>query len=123
MALAAVPGAAPTGTNTAVNGHLEVGISVTQATLLADGFQYFSMFGANGYRLGNVFVSAHVNGIGEQLSPAVFENPPTGVVDAQVRFDTFNPATGLFGIIGHGFWDVLIGGLFFHHSAGLDRGC
>jgi len=65
--------------------------SVSEATLVADEFQPFSLFGANGYRLGNAIVSAHVNGVGTQLSPAVFQNSPTGIVNAQVHFDTVNP--------------------------------
>lgn len=122
-ALAAVPGAAPNGINTPVNGHLEVGIDVSAATLQADGFQFFQTpFGPNGYRAGNVIISAHVNGSGSELSPASFQNAPNGIVTAQVHFDIFNPSTGLFGIIGHTIWDWLIGHLF-AHSATLDPGC
>lgn len=122
-ALAAVPGAAATGINDPVNGHLEVGISFTAATLQADGFHFFQgPFGANGYRLGNVFVSAHVNGVGAQLSPSSFLNAPGGIVNGEVHFDTFNPSTGLFGLVGHTIWDYLIGHLF-PHKAALDPGC
>jgi len=110
--------------NTPVDGHLEVGISITEATLISNGFQFYSgPFGPNGYRLGNVIVSGHVNATSGQLSPATFQVSPTGIVNAQVHFDTFNPSTGLFGLVGHTFWDYLIGKLFFHHSAGLDKGC
>jgi len=123
-ALAAVPGAAPTGVNTPVDGHLEVGISVSEATLLNDGFQYYAgPFGPNGYRLGNVLISGHVNATSGQLSPGTFAGAPGGIVNAQVHFDTFNPSTGLFGLLGHTIWDYTIGKLFFHHSAGLDKGC
>lgn len=123
-ALAAVPGAAPTGVNTPVDGHLEVGVSLSEATLLSNGFSFYQgPFGPNGYRRGNVLVSGHVNATSGQLTPGDFYATPDGIVNAQIHFDTFNPASGLFGLIGHTLYDYTIGKLFFKNSAGLDRGC
>jgi RHS repeat-associated protein len=123
-ALAAVRGAAPTGVNTPVDGHLEVGVSLSEATLLSNNFGFYQgPFGANGYRRGNVIVSGHVNATSGQLTPGAFSASPDGIVNAQIHFDTFNPASGLFGLIGHTIYDYTIGKLFFKNSAGLDQGC
>jgi hypothetical protein len=123
-ALAAVPGAPPTGVNTPADGHLEVGVSLTEATLTSNGFTFYQgPFGANGYRRGNVIVSGHVNATSGQLSPSDFYATPDGIVNAQIHFDTFNPATGLFGLIGHTLWDYTVGKTFFRHSAALDKWC
>jgi hypothetical protein len=65
----------------------------------------FSVFGINnGYRFGGVFFSLHVN--------SVTFNPVTNTTSFQGHEDIFNPATGLFGLLGHTVVDLGIGTLF-----------
>ena len=99
---------------TSVGGHVQFGINVTTAQLTAAGFTPFNPFGvADGYHNGNVFFQVHDNGQGGLIT--------------QGHIDTFNPASGPFGFIGHSIWDVGIGTLLQHlfpHSHGLlDPGC
>jgi hypothetical protein len=116
--LNAVPGSTLTDPNdtigTSVGGHSQFGINVTTDQLSAAGFTPFNPFGhADGYHNGNVFFQVHDNGAG-------------GIV-TQGHIDVFNPATGLFGFLGHSIVDVGIGTLLQHlfpHSHGLlDPGC
>jgi hypothetical protein len=117
--LNAIPGATLTNpldtTGQSVGEHTEFGITVTADQLQADGFSPFSIFGVNnGYRNGGVVMQVHANGSG-------------GLVVSQAHIDTFNPASGLFGIIGHSIWDLGIGSLLqklFPKTNGLlDPGC
>lgn len=116
--LNAVPGSTLTNPNdmvgTSVGGHNQFGINVTTAQLGAAGFTPFNPFGvSDGYHNGNVFFQVHDNGSGGLIT--------------QGHIDTFNPASGLFGFVGHSIWDVGIGILLQHlfpHSHGLlDPGC
>lgn len=116
--LNAVPGSTLTNPNdtvgTSVGGHNQFGINVTTAQLGAAGFTPFNPFGvSDGYHNGNVFFQVHDNGSGGLIT--------------QGHIDTFNPASGLFGFVGHSIWDVGIGTLLQHlfpHSHGLlDPGC
>ena len=44
----------------------------------------------------------------------------TGVLEVQAHFDIFNPASGVFGFIGHGIIELGGGSLFFRNSTALD---
>jgi hypothetical protein len=116
--LNAVPGSTLTNPNdtvgTSVGGHNQFGINVTTDQLSAAGFTPFNPFGvSDGFHNGNIFFQVHDNGAG-------------GIV-TQGHIDVFNPATGLFGFLGHSIVDVGIGTLLQHlfpHSHGLlDPGC
>ena len=63
----------------------------------------FSFLGIvhNGYRTGSVFQSIHANGPGGIPDPTNFE----------VHEDLLNPASGLFGALGHGLVDYGLGKL------------
>ncbi len=116
--LNAVPGSTLTKPNDtvgiSVGGHNQFDINVTTDQLSAAGFTPFNPFGvADGYHNGNVFFQVHDNGHGGLIT--------------QGHIDTFNPASGLFGFVGHSIWDVGIGTLLQHlfpKSHGLlDPGC
>jgi hypothetical protein len=116
--LNAIPGATLTSYDVNQGGHEQIGIDTTAADLTDAGFSPFSLFGANGYRNSVVLWSVHCNGqFGSQLGPG---GPFTNI---QCHIDAFNPATGLFGIFGHGIWDLGVGSLFFKHSSRLDPRC
>ncbi|MGA7219443.1 MAG: RHS repeat-associated core domain-containing protein [Candidatus Sulfotelmatobacter sp.] len=116
--LNAIPGATPTSYDVNQGGHEQIGIDTTAADLADAGFSAFSLFGANGYRNSAVLRSVHCNGqYGAQLGSG---GPFTNI---QCHIDAFNPATGLFGILGHAIWELGAGSLFFKNSSRLDPRC
>jgi hypothetical protein len=110
----AISGAQYSGPGIALNGHQQTLFTLSQASFQSLG-PAFSPFGINnGYRFGGVFFSLHANN---------FTTLPTGGMQFEAHFDVLNPATGLFGIVGHTIVDGGIGRLLFHRSNGLDRAC
>ena len=114
----AIPGAQFASTGNDVGGHQQTWFSistVSAADLNALAPSAFSIFGVNnGYRFGGVFMSLHANNL---------TLTPTGDILFQAHIDVFNPATGLFGMLGHALVDLGIGNLFFHQRNGLDPAC
>jgi RHS repeat-associated protein len=116
--LAVIPQAQPTGAWQNQGGHQQSNFTFSGdlSTFAPIAPKAFSIFGVNnGYRFGGVFFSLHIN--------SVSFNPIANETSFQGHEDVFNPATGLFGIVGHTVVDLGIGTLFFNHSSRLDRGC
>src|SRR5579859_90043 len=109
--LSIIPGAQPTGTGQNQGGHQQTNFTFSGnlaafAPMAPNAFLIFGV--SNGYRFGGVFFSLHVN--------SVNFNPITNTTSFQGHEDMFNPATGLFGILGHTVVDLGVGTLFFNHS-------
>jgi RHS repeat-associated protein len=116
--LAVIPTAHPTGTGQNQGGHQQANFTFSGnlSSFAPITSSAFSVFGINnGYRFGGVLFSLHVN--------SVTFNPVTNTTSFQGHEDIFNPATGLFGLLGHTVVDLGIGTLFFNHSSSLDRKC
>jgi hypothetical protein len=98
-----MPGSQYLGPGDFVDGHQEYNFSAPPSDFGSNGLTSFKFIGLfpNGYRTAGVFNSLHANGRGGIPSPANFE----------IHEDVLNPASGLFGALGHGIVDYGIGKL------------
>ncbi len=88
----------------AVGGHLEQPFTISQQDLANP--NGLTAFGDNGYRGSQVFDSLHVNAAGSESLGSPCTN---GTCLLQGHFDVLNPATGLFGLVGHTVVDLTYG--------------
>jgi RHS repeat-associated protein len=86
-----------------VDGHQQYYFSAPASDFGTNGLNSFSFLGIvpNGYRTGSVFQSIHANGPHGIPNPTYFE----------IHEDLMNPASGLFGAVGHGLLDYGLGKL------------
>ena len=99
----ALPNSQYLGPGDFVDGHQHYLFSAPASDFGSNGLNSFSFLGIvpNGYRTGSVFQSIHVNGPGGIPDPTNFE----------IHEDLLNPASGLFGALGHGLVDYGLGKL------------